>query len=600
MGSVGSQKETEVVVSQVCFGGFDEGVSARELTDFLQQQVGLIWRCRVKTSWTPPDSYPDFFFSSSDDVDDASSSSSSSAAAAFSSSSPTIAPTTASVRDKDDYPKVVPHAFVHFASPDAAKRAMNAAGRCDLVLGGRPCAPTAPPRAPSASAAAAPPTPSSSPTSASTSALSSPVTTSAPAGPAPPAPEPPISSSTPSTGCARSSLPGRPPSPSRAPATRRRSAAISRSNSWRGTSPRSGCTRTSVARDAPAANLRALHILPDRRRRHLYLRALQPARRRGPVDPHHRLQSYRCRRPRQLVQDLTLPSFRGVGFPILFLVNALVHKGIVNQHQLSDQFFGLLRGQNGVVNETALRHIWSYKRPIFDAYRRLKLVQEWLLNNPKLLRSSKLADYYAEVRRLVITPTKAYCIPPAIELSNRVLRRYKEVADRFLRVTFTDEGMQQLNNSVLNYYVAPIVKEITSNSYQQKTTVFKRVKSILEDGFYLCGRKYSFLAFSSNQLRDRSAWFFAEDSKTTVAAITKWMGRFSDRNVAKCAARIGQCFSSTYATVEVPLREVNPVLPDIEGNRYIFSDGIGKITPDLAMEVAEKLKLTDNPPLHTR
>lgn len=96
-----------------------------------------------------------------------------------------------------------------------------------------------------------------------------------------------------------------------------------------------------------------------------------------------------------------------------------------------------------------------------------------------------------EVRRLLITPTKAYCLPPETELSNRVLREYKAISDRFLRVTFTDEGVQQLNSFALNFSVASIVRNITSQSYPQKTTIFKRVRSILTDGFHLCGRRYS-------------------------------------------------------------------------------------------------------------
>ena len=74
------------------------------------------------------------------------------------------------------------------------------------------------------------------------------------------------------------------------------------------------------------------------------------------------------------------------------------------------------------------------------------------------------------------------------------------------------------------------------------------------------------------------------------------MGKFTNRNVAKCAARMGQCFSSTYATVEVPLTGVKFNLPDIERNNHNFSDGIGIITRDLATEVAEKLKLDIDPP----
>ncbi|XAR69376.1 RNA-directed RNA polymerase [Bertholletia excelsa] len=218
------------------------------------------------------------------------------------------------------------------------------------------------------------------------------------------------------------------------------------------------------------------------------------------------------------------------------------------------------------------------------------------MKNPKLFKNQKLLDDVVEVRRLVIAPTGAYCLPPTVELSNRVLRSYKEVGDRFLRVTFMDEGMQSLNSNVFNYYVAPIVKDITSCSPPQKTTIFRRVKDILTKGFYLCGRKYTFLAFSSNQLRDRSAWFFSEDKDITVISILNWMGKFNNRNIAKCAARRGQCFSSTYATVEVPHNMVNFEFPDIKRNGYDFSDGIGIITPDLAMEVAERLKLQLNPP----
>ncbi|KAJ4951773.1 hypothetical protein NE237_028605 [Protea cynaroides] len=314
---------------------------------------------------------------------------------------------------------------------------------------------------------------------------------------------------------------------------------------------------------------------------------------------------------RQRVRSLDEPNFgmhvsnhfvcaqnkgAGISFEIMFLVNAVIHKGIINPQMLSDDFFELLRSQTRDVNVTALTHIYSYRHPVFDACNRLKAVQEWLKDNPKLLMSSCGSDDNAKVRRLIITPTKAYCLPPEVELSNRVLRKYKEKADRFCRVTFMDEGFQQLTSNVLSYYVAPIVRDVTLNSFPQKTTVFERIKTIMHKGFHLCGRKYSFLAYSANQLRDHSAWFFAEGEGVSVEDITKWMGKFKNKNIAKCAARMGQCFSSTYATADVPQKKVNMNLPDIERNGYVFSDGIGIITPELAMEVAEKLQLTLDPP----
>ncbi|PWA42854.1 RNA-dependent RNA polymerase 6 [Artemisia annua] len=299
-----------------------------------------------------------------------------------------------------------------------------------------------------------------------------------------------------------------------------------------------------------------------------------------------------------LMQDplFSIHYEQDISFKILFLVNSVMHKCIINQHQFTERVYDLLRSQPEEVNVAALKHICSYRHPLYDGFARLQIVQQWLLNNPKLIEKPLEQNDSIEVRRLVITPSKAYCLPPEVELSNRVLRHYREVSDRFLRVTFMDEGMKKLNNHVLNFYPAPIVKDITSSHIAQKTTMFRRVKNILSQGFYVSGRKYSFLAFSANQLRDRSAWFFAEDGKVTCKQILSWMGKFSNRNIAKCAARMGQCFSSTYATVEVPRHEVDLELKDIKRNNYTFSDGIGKMSPELALEVAEKLQLTDNQP----
>ena len=613
MQSEGSEKDT--VVTQISIGGFDKYVTATELLDYLEDKIGCVYRCRLKTSSTPPESYPTF------EIID-----------------------TAKIERTEDYKKVEPHAFVHFVSPDSATWALDAAGKSELFLHGKPLKVSL-------------------------------------------GPETPFHLNQ----RRRSTIPF-----NFSNVRLEIGILVSRDDyfaGWRGPSygvdflvdPFVGTCKFLFTKEVAFSFkgrsnhavmkcnfnveflVREINSIRQRRDMSSLILLLQLSS--SPMvyyrtadddivrdvpfdlldddDPWirttdftvsgaiGRCNSYRISIPprhgaklkkamdylmpcrvnvsedspkwRLRVRDepdfglpMSDPFFciqhkEGIAFPVMFLVNAAMHKGIINQHQLSDKFFELLRSQQNDINIAALKHICSYRNSIFDAYARLQLVHKWLLENPKLLKSPKELDDIVEVRRLVITPSKAYCLPPEVELSNRVLRHYKEVSDRFLRVTFMDEGMQTINANVLNYYVAPIVKEITSNSFPQKTRVFKRVRTILTDGFYLCGRKYSFLAFSSNQLRDRSAWFFAEDKNTTVIAIKSWMGKFTNRNVAKCAARMGQCFSSTYATVEVPSWEVNPELPDIKRNGYDFSDGIGKITPDLAMEVAEKLKLEGTP-----
>ncbi|BAC00725.1 putative RNA-dependent RNA polymerase [Oryza sativa Japonica Group] len=610
----------DLVTTQVSLGGFDAGVAAGDLADFLEHEVGLVWRCRVKTSWTPPDSYPDFAL-------------------------PTAPASASAAAAPPRYDRVPPHAFVHFARPEGARRAADLAGETRLILRGKPLR-----------VASAPDSSLRVSRRSSIAPFRFPdVRLEVGALPSPGAflaawrgPDAGLDLSVdPFDGCCRLvftrdtafTFPGfrevaaircdvKLEFPVRdvlevrlyrldcslllrlaaAPLVHYRTAdddfhepvpfdLLDDDDPWIRTTditPSGAIGRCGVYRISFSARFwpkmdRALDYMRERR-----VAIVDCG---GGWGPRRGLTVRDELEFGEPMQDVffCLQHAEGLKFPLLFMVNALVHKGIINQHQLTPEFFSLLGRSEENVNVAALRDFWGDKFPVFDACGRLKKALNRVARNPKLL-CSKVGDDHAEVRRLVITPTRAYCLPPEVERSNRVLRHYHEVADRFLRVTFMDEGMQVLNNNVLNSFTAPIVKDLMSNFFQQKTTVYKRVRMLLTEGFHMCGRKYSFLAFSSNQLRDKSAWFFAEDRKTTVEAIRKWMGRFTSKNVAKHAARMGQCFSSTYATVTMRPDEVDESFDDVVHNEYIFSDGIGKITPDLALEVAERLQLTDNPP----
>lgn len=58
MESDGNDKK--LIVNQVSVGGFDNEVTAKELLDYFHENFGVVWRCRVKTSSTPPDTYPEY------------------------------------------------------------------------------------------------------------------------------------------------------------------------------------------------------------------------------------------------------------------------------------------------------------------------------------------------------------------------------------------------------------------------------------------------------------------------------------------------------------------------------------------------------------
>lgn len=78
----------------------------------------------------------------------------------------------------------------------------------------------------------------------------------------------------------------------------------------------------------------------------------------------------------------------------------------------------------------------------------------------------------------------------------------------------------------------------------------------------------------------------------TVEDIRSWMGDFSAiKTVAKYMSRMGQCFTQAQNAFDVAF-DSYIILPDIlggfkpgSGERYIFSDGIGKISLWLAKKV---------------
>ncbi|URE25807.1 RNA-dependent RNA polymerase [Musa troglodytarum] len=132
------------------------------------------------------------------------------------------------------------------------------------------------------------------------------------------------------------------------------------------------------------------------------------------------------------------------------------------------------------------------------------------------------------------------------------------------------------------------------------TGIYTRILSVLKDGLHIGSKKFEFLAFSASQLRSNSVWMFASNENLTAESIRNWMGHFSGiHSVSKCAARMGQLFSSSVQTLNVPRQDVK-IIPDIEvttedGKKYCFSDGIGKISLSFAKQIAKKCGLRNTP-----
>jgi len=280
---------------------------------------------------------------------------------------------------------------------------------------------------------------------------------------------------------------------------------------------------------------------------------------------------------------------RGINIPfdIMFKVNSLVQHGCLSGSELDNDFYRLvdpLKMTNDCV-EHALEKMYYSKDFCYEPARWLKDQYKMYIKSNYLPPSPTISldNGLVYVRRVQITPSKVYFCGPEINVSNRVLRRFHKHIDNFLRVSFVDEELDKLYSADLSSHI----------SESGRTMIYYRILSILRNGIDIGGMKFEFLAFSSSQLRENSLWMFSPTTTgLTADSIREWMGDFSRiKNVAKYAARLGQSFGSSTETLSVSRNEIETI-SDAKvkhgATEYVFSDGIGKISIELARRVAKK------------
>ncbi|XVE74531.1 hypothetical protein DITRI_Ditri12bG0024300 [Diplodiscus trichospermus] len=294
-----------------------------------------------------------------------------------------------------------------------------------------------------------------------------------------------------------------------------------------------------------------------------------------------------------LVPIITPPPGFDLPFDIVFKVNSLVQHGCLPPTALESSFFRLVdpcRVDKAFI-EHALEKLYNIKECCYEPVRWLDEQYKKYLESGKRPRAPILAfdDGLVAVRRIQLTPSKVYFCGPELNLSNRVLRKYIEHIDNFIRVSFLDEELGKIHSTDLSLS--------TSVSDEKRTRMYERILSALRKGIDIGDKKFEFLACSTSQLRESSVWMFAPKPGLTAMDIREKMGRFHViRNVAKYTSRLGQSLSSSRESLEVSMNEV-VIIPDIEvetrGTKYVFSDGIGKISAELAKAAARKIGLRD-------
>ncbi|ESZ97230.1 hypothetical protein SBOR_2395 [Sclerotinia borealis F-4128] len=269
-------------------------------------------------------------------------------------------------------------------------------------------------------------------------------------------------------------------------------------------------------------------------------------------------------------------------FEVRYQLEVCISQLIINEYNIDEKFTRSL-AKLAAQDPAKARNLLEFVAESYSA-KRLYNPASIFTNNEALSFSSMtdIPHYCAFSRKATITPSSIYFSSPTVETTNRVLRHYsKENKEgRFLRVQFTDEKFEGRINACAD--------KIRNDG------IFTRVFRAISNGIRIGDRHYEFLAFGNSQFRENGAYFFCPPAYLSCNDIRQWMGSFSHINVvAKYAARLGQCFSTTRAIKGLSAPDLVKI-PDIEINGYCFTDGVGKISPFLAQMIAAELKLRTN------
>lgn len=287
-----------------------------------------------------------------------------------------------------------------------------------------------------------------------------------------------------------------------------------------------------------------------------------------------------------------------VAYEVLFQLNSLVHSQKLSLASVNADLFQILSRYDMDTALIILKEMHKVYTTCYDPKSFIENQPSITTHNRKNLPSAatkRLIEHnIMSCHRVLITPSKIFCLGPELESSNHIVKNFAAYASDFLRVTFVDEDWGRLSPGAVS---TSIMRGIFAKPY--RTDVYHRILSVLKDGIVIGEKRFEFLAFSASQLRSNSVWMFASNDHVKAADIREWMGCFNKiRSISKCAARMGQLFSSSRQTLEVKPIEVD-LIPDIEvvtdGVKYCFSDGIGKIKLPFAKEIARKLGLYPTP-----
>ncbi|KAM0952798.1 putative RNA-directed RNA polymerase [Dioscorea sansibarensis] len=221
-------------------------------------------------------------------------------------------------------------------------------------------------------------------------------------------------------------------------------------------------------------------------------------------------------------------------YKILFKINHMVQNGTLMGPSLDEEFYRLVSPCFKPIDhiERALEDMPYLKSSCLNPANWLyeKYHEFQTLKHDTKSSMISLDSGLVYVQRVQVTPSKVYFYGPEINVSNRVMRHFSEDIDNFMRISFVDEDCEKMRSTDLS----------PRSGNEKRTSIYKRILSTMRNGICIGDKKFEFLAYSSSQLRENSAWMFASRPGLTAADVREWLGGFRKiRNVAKYAARLG-------------------------------------------------------------
>ncbi|KAH7158129.1 RNA dependent RNA polymerase-domain-containing protein [Dactylonectria estremocensis] len=245
--------------------------------------------------------------------------------------------------------------------------------------------------------------------------------------------------------------------------------------------------------------------------------------------------------------ELSTNSVTQLPFEVRYQLEACISRGVLNEHCISVEFLNKLASLNSTKARLLLEYLADRDEFVEDPTG----VFDNLEANA-YFPSVRVPHYCALMRKVVVTPTTIRFSTPTVETSNRVLRRYNNIQDRFLRVQFVDEYEHG---------------RITSPR-DQNDEIWKRLLRTLYQGIRIGDRKYE----------QCGVYFFCPTGHISCDDIRKWMGQFDHIKIIAKEVR----------GISVP--SIRPI-QDIERNGYCFTDGVGKISPFIAQMIIEDFQV---------